>query len=320
MKIAVAGAGAFGTALGISLSRVGRHVTLIARDPSAASLMQRERFNPKLTDCPFPQSLNVSAGLEHIEDADVILLAMPAQSLRGFLSETAQKLSGKYLIACCKGIDLTSLTGPTSIIADVVPNARPAMLTGPSFAFDIARGLPTALTLAMENQLDCELLQNELTTDNLRIYRTADVIGAELGGALKNVIAIGAGVAIGGNLGDSARSAMMTRGFGEMRLLASALGAKPETLNGLSGFGDLALTCTSELSRNYCHGLAIGRGDVPDPTKTVEGVSTAKAVVELARKHDLDLPVCTVVAAICDGKLTIEEALASLLSRPLREE
>ena len=137
---------------------------------------------------------------------------------------------------------------------------------------------------------------------------------------MKNVIAIGAGIAIGNGLGDSARSALMTRGFGEMRQLAEVLGAKPETLNGLSGFGDLALTCTSELSRNFCHGLAIGKGRSPDASKTVEGVATAQAVASLASKHDLDLPVCSVVDAICSGKLTPEEAMAALLSRPLKEE
>lgn len=319
MKIAVAGAGAFGTALAISLTKAGRDVTLVAR-PNVATQIQRERVNPKLEDCPLPESLRVSAAMEHYALADVILLATPTQALSGFLSTSSDAFASKTLVACCKGIDLRTLKGPTSIISEIVPNSKPAMLTGPSFAFDIARGLPTALTLAMDDQQDCERLQTELTTDNLRIYRTSDVIGAELGGALKNVIAIGAGIAIGGNLGDSARSALMTRGFGEMRILAAALGAKPETLNGLSGFGDLALTCTSELSRNFCHGLIIGRGEVPDSSKTVEGIATAKAVVNLAAKHDLDLPICKVVAAICDGKLTLNEALTSLLSRPLREE
>jgi len=320
MKISVAGAGAFGTALAISLAQAGRDVTLITRTAENAQTINERRENPKLPNCAIPETLKISGNAERYAAADVVLLTVPTQKLRSFLREHSTQFGGKYLVACCKGIDLTSLTGPTSIIRETVDAAKPAMLTGPSFAFDIARGLPTALTLAMEDQIDCELLQNELTTDNLRIYRTKDVIGAELGGALKNVIAIGAGIAIGGSLGDSARSALMTRGFGEMRLLTEALGADPQTLNGLSGFGDLSLTCTSELSRNYCHGLAIGSGKAPDQTKTVEGVSTAKAVVDLAAKHKLELPVCNVVAAICAGKLTVKDALNSLLSRPLKEE
>lgn len=320
MKITVAGAGAFGTALAISLARSGRDVTLVSRSADAAATMIDSLENPKLPNCELPTNLKITGNSERFSEAEIVLLAVPTQKLRDFLGTNANLLADKYLVACCKGIDLVSLTGPTAIIQETVSDPKAAMLTGPSFAFDIARGLPTALTLAMKDQLDCELLQNELTTDNLRIYRTGDVVGAELGGALKNVIAIGAGIAIGGDLGDSARSALMTRGFGEMRQLAECLGADPQTLNGLSGFGDLSLTCTSELSRNYCHGLAIGRQETPDPSKTVEGVSTAKAVVDLAKKHELELPVCAVVAAICAGKLTVEEALTSLLSRPLKEE
>ncbi len=320
MKIAVAGAGAFGTALAISLADADRDVTLVARSQAAADTIKIGQENPKLSGCPLPNSLKVCSDIARYEAADVILLAVPTQKLRTFLSDHSSALSGKYLVACCKGIDLKTLTGPTSIIAECVPHSTPAILTGPSFAFDIARGLPTALTLATSKGQDGEVLQNLLSTHALRVYRSEDTIGAELGGALKNVIAIGAGIAIGNGLGDSARSALMTRGFGEMRQLAEVLGAKPETLNGLSGFGDLALTCTSELSRNFCHGLAIGRGQDPDAKKTVEGISTAQAVVSLATKHDLDLPVCSVVDAICSGKLTPKEALTALLSRPLKEE
>ena len=320
MKVAVAGAGAFGTALAIALAVEGRDVSLVARDQTAADHIKKTKENPKLAGCPLPNNLMLDVGQASLDGADAILLAVPTQQLRPFLNDHANVCDGKYLVACCKGIDLKTLKGPSSIIQESVPKAKAAVLTGPSFAFDIARGLPTALTLATKEEKDGQSLQTLLSTKSLRVYRSEDVLGAELGGALKNVIAIGAGVAIGSGLGDSARSALMTRGFGEMRQLAEVLGAAPETLYGLSGFGDLALTCTSSLSRNFCHGLALGKQQDPDTTKTVEGVTTAQAVVTLAQKHGLDLPVCSVVAAICTGALTPNQALASLLARPLKEE
>lgn len=320
MKIAVVGAGAFGTALAISLAQNAREIVLLARTDNSASTIAETRTNARLPNAHIPDNINVTADLKQLDECEIVLLAVPAQKLADFVDQNAKTLRGKYLVACCKGIDLKTLKGPTKIIEDAVPGARAAMLTGPSFASDIAVGLPTALTLAMASDLDGMLLQEELAMHNIRLYRTADTIGAELGGALKNVIAIGAGVAIGSQFGDSARAALMTRGFSEMQRLSQALGAEPATLGGLSGFGDLALTCTSELSRNFCHGLSIGRGEAPDTSKTVEGASTALAVRKLAGELDLDLPVCEVVAALCENETNPKDALASLLARPLKEE
>ena len=215
MKIGVAGGGAFGTALAISLASDGKDTILWARDQKAAQVMHSDRINPKLDGVWLPEGLTITGDIHQLLACDVILLAMPAQRLRGFLTEHVAALSGKYLLACCKGIDLETLTGPVATINAVVPNAIGAILTGPSFAADIARGLPTALTLATKNETDGTVLQKALSTQNLRLYRTTDVIGAELGGALKNVIAIACGVAIGAGLGDSARAALMTRGFAE---------------------------------------------------------------------------------------------------------
>jgi glycerol-3-phosphate dehydrogenase (NAD(P)+) len=319
MKLAIAGAGAFGTALAVSLSRNGA-ITLWARDPAAVAVMHELRQSPRLPDVKLPEGVSISADAEALSDADVVLLAIPAQKLRSFLNEHRPSLSGKPLVACGKGIDLATLQGPTAIIEKMVPDAVPAMLTGPSFAADIARGLPTALTLACGVDATGQLLQQILSSPNLRLYRTTDTVGAELGGALKNVMAIACGACMGAGLGDSARAALMTRGFAELVRLAARLGAMPETLSGLSGFGDLVLTCTSAQSRNFAFGLALGRGEAFDANVTVEGVATAEAVVRLAANLKIDLPISAAVAELTAGRVTVLDAMNSLLNRPLKEE
>ncbi len=320
MKIGIAGGGAFGTALGVALALDGNDIQLWARNPAAVEAMQSERVNSKLPGVPLPKNIAFSGALEPLFACDIILLAIPAQTLNAFLMTHAQDLDGKYLVACCKGIDLTRMTGPASAIRDQVPGAVPAMLTGPSFAADIARGLPTALTIACPDDAVGAILQTALSTTTMRLYRTTDTVGAELGGALKNVLAIASGVVIGANLGESARAALITRGFPEMQRLAAALGARAETLSGLSGFGDLVLTCTSEQSRNYRYGLALGQGGQFDTNTTVEGAVTARAVRQLALDLDLDMPICRVVADLTDGQTDVPTALNALLSRPLKEE
>jgi glycerol-3-phosphate dehydrogenase (NAD(P)+) len=222
------------------------------------------------------------------------------------------------LVACCKGVDLSSLRGPVALIEDRRPGAAVAILTGPSFAADIARGLPTALTLATRG--NGAALQAVLSTPTLRLYRTDDTLGAELGGALKNVIAIAAGVVIGAGLGDSARAALMTRGYAEMVRLALSLGARAETLAGLSGFGDLVLTCTSAQSRNFRYGCALGRGEGFDPKVTVEGVATACAVARLAGEKRIEMPVTAMVDALASGHTSLNDAIGQLMSRPLKQE
>lgn len=317
MSIAVLGAGAFGTALAISLAGNGP-VTLWARDVRE---MQEMRENTRrLPGCPFPDHLVVTNDIEKATKTDIVLLAVPLQHLRGLLMENADLLSAKHLVACCKGIELSTARGPVSIIADAIPSATPAILTGPSFAIDIAQGLPTALTLACADATAGTMLQQNLTTANLRIYRTTDTVGAELGGALKNVIAIACGAAIGAGLGESARAALMTRGFAEMQRLAAHLNADQRTLAGLSGFGDLTLTCTSEKSRNYRLGLSLGRGTTFDPSTTVEGAATALAVDLLARNKGIDMPITAAIAAILDNRQDVPTAMRDLLARPLKEE
>jgi glycerol-3-phosphate dehydrogenase (NAD(P)+) len=277
------------------------------------------RANPRLPGVALPAGL-LLAGPSALAGAGPVLLAVPAQALRGFLAEHATALAGRPLVACGKGIDLATLTGPSAVIAGIVPGAVAAVLTGPSFAADIARGLPTALTLACADDAMGAALQRALSVPTLRLYRTTDVIGAELGGALKNVIAIACGACIGAGLGDSARAALMTRGYAEMTRLAAHLGAQAETLTGLSGCGDLVLTCTSAESRNFGYGLALGRGHGFDASVTVEGAATARAVVRLARGLGLDLPITAAVAGLVEGRLTVADALTNLLNRPLKEE
>ena len=315
--IGVVGAGAFGTALAIALARDGRNVTLWARETGD---MAATRRSPRLPDVTLPDGIRVTADMADLLGSETVLLATPAQTLRDVLTTHAGVLGDRTLVACCKGIDLSTLTGPVATIAATAPKATPAILTGPSFAADIARGLPTALTLACADDRAGQRVQAVLSTGTLRVYRTTDTIGAELGGALKNVIAIACGVTIGAGLGDSARAALMTRGFAEMQRLAEALGAVPQTLTGLSGLGDLALTCTSSLSRNYRYGLALGAGTQIDPGMTVEGAATSRAVTRLGQARGIDLPVCAIVAALTDRQISVETALQTLLSRPLKEE
>jgi glycerol-3-phosphate dehydrogenase (NAD(P)+) len=320
MTIGIAGGGAFGTALGVALARDGRDVLLWARDAAAVAQMQDGRKNARLPGVTLPDNIAISAAIEPLFACDTLLLAIPAQALTPFLQEHGARMPGKALVACCKGIDLSRMTGPASTIRDLVPEAQAAILTGPSFAADIARGLPTALTIACADDLTGAALQQLLSTPTLRLYRTTDIAGAELGGALKNVMAIAAGVTIGAGLGDSARAALITRGFAEMQRLVTQLGGQADTLAGLSGLGDLVLTCTSDQSRNYRFGLALGSGRDFDTSTTVEGAATARALQKLALDLDIDLPICTVVADLTTGRTDVKTALHALLSRPLKEE
>jgi glycerol-3-phosphate dehydrogenase (NAD(P)+) len=315
--IGVIGAGAFGTALAVAHAAAGRAVALWARDPAAAAAMDAARENrARLPGVTLPEGVAPTADVARAA-ARIVLLAVPTQSLRGVLEAHASHLAGRTLVACSKGIELGTGRLASEVIAEVLPGARAAVLTGPSFAADIAAGKPTALTLAAAGP-DAEALQEALSTRSLRLYLSDDLVGAQLGGALKNVVAIAAGVAIGAGLGESARAALMTRGFAEMTRHAEAQGAQSETLHGLSGLGDLVLTCTSEKSRNYRHGLALGSGTPPPAGGTVEGVATARA---LAAAVPADaIPVTAMVAALLGGRVTLAEAVDLLLSRPLKRE
>lgn len=320
MKVSVLGSGAFGTALAISLSGKSP-VTLWARSTQHADAMRETRLNSaRLPGVALPDAINVTSSITEAAQSDVLLVATPMQKLRSAIDKHRDTVRDRILVACCKGIELETGLGPLAVIHQSLPGTRTALLTGPSFADDIARELPTALTLACANNDLGKDLQNTLTTANLRLYRTTDVTGAELGGALKNVMAIACGACIGAGLGDSARAALMTRGFAEMQRFAIQRGARAETLMGLSGLGDLVLTCSSELSRNYRFGLSLGRNQPFNTETTVEGVATARAVADISAAEGLDMPISQMVADLSSGAYSVPEALQSLLNRPLKEE
>lgn len=316
--IGIVGAGAFGTALAVALAKGGREVRLWARDAAQVRAMHETRLNGVLPGVTLPEGVTAHADMVEVCGGKALLIAVPMQSLGAVLEAHAVIDGRQPLVACCKGVDLATLQGPVALILGLRPGAEAAILTGPSFAADIARGLPTALTLAMTGE--GAGLQGLLSTPTLRLYRTDDVKGAELGGALKNVVAIGAGTVVGAGLGDSARAALMTRGYAEMVRLALALGARAETLAGLSGFGDLVLTCTSRQSRNFRYGVALGKGEAFDPSITVEGVATARAVVTLAGRIGVEMPVTAMVDALASGRTAVKDAVGLLMGRPLKQE
>jgi len=310
-RIAVVGAGAWGTALALQAHRAGRRVTLWARTPA--------RVGEHLPGVPLPPEIEVTGTLPA---ADFVLLAVPLQHLR----EIAARLPpGGPLICCAKGIEAGTLALPLDILAEVQPGRPAAILTGPSFAREVAAGLPTAVVLAS----DSEMLRAEaiaaLATPPFRLYGNDDPVGAQVGGAAKNVIAIAAGAVIGAGLGENARAALITRGLAELSRLAVALGGRAETVAGLSGMGDLMLTCTSAASRNYSFGLALGRGEAPETilagrSDVTEGVATAPALVARALALGVAVPVCAAVAAVLGGRITLAQAIAALLARRLRDE
>jgi glycerol-3-phosphate dehydrogenase (NAD(P)+) len=311
-RIDIFGGGAFGTALAIAYARAGRAVRLWAREPQSLMSHGTSRHLPGHV---LPPGVIVT-GDPQLYDADVALLAVPTQALESFL-DSGLPLRAGTLVSCAKGIHTATGLTPTALIARHRPGVTIAQLTGPSFAVDIAAGLPTALTLACADDAMGEALQGRLSTQDLRLYRTTDVIGAELGGALKNVIAIAAGAVIGGGYGDSARAALMARGMAEMTRIAVAAGAREATLTGLSGLGDLILTCGSEKSRNFRYGMALAHGETLPDDMTVEGLHTAR---QIAARGDIDAPIAQAVAALADGRASVGEIADRLLNRPLKPE
>ncbi|MBL4806413.1 MAG: NAD(P)-dependent glycerol-3-phosphate dehydrogenase [Rhodobacteraceae bacterium] len=313
MSIGIIGAGAFGTSLAITMAQHGQDVRLWSR--ANAAKMQTTRVNHRyLPDAVFPDSLTVVSALTDLTGCAAILLVLPAQQTAGFLREN--QIPAAPLVLCAKGIDVNSGALQTQIAAKYT-DAPLSVLTGPGFASDLAKGLPTALTLASFDAAQGRELQHLLSTPRLRLYLSDDPIGAQLGGALKNVIALACGMTIGAGLGESARAAVLTRGFAEMLKVGVEMGAKPETFQGLSGLGDLTLTCGSEKSRNFAQGLAIGCGKMPESGVTVEGVATAQAAAKYA---NVDTPIADAVSAVISQKITLTEAMDALLSRPLKQE
>ncbi len=320
-SVAVIGAGAWGTALAGVALRAGRDVVLYARNPAHAAEMIGSRENPRLPGVRLDTRLEITSDIVRAARAEIVLIATPAQHLRGAVTTIAPHLAASTpVIACAKGIEHGTHKFMTDVIASVAPSAIPAILSGPSFADDVARGLPTAVTLATGHERIARSLVHALGSPTFRPYHTTDVRGVEIGGAAKNVLAIAAGIAVGRELGASAQAALTTRGFSELSRLGRACGARSETLVGLSGLGDLILTCSSPQSRNFALGIALGRGEPPPHGKLAEGSFTAPVLVELAASQNVDMPVSQAVAAILSGAMTIEVAIDSLLTRPFKAE
>ena len=326
----VVGAGAWGTALAQVCARAGgptRRVTLWAREPELVTAINEHHENTIfLPGISLEPGVKATGDLADMAEADAILMVTPAQHMRASLSALKLHLKpGTPILLCAKGVEQGTHKLLTEVLAEVLPDAIPAVLSGPSFAGEVARGLPTAVTLACEDEALAAALTEAVGIPTFRPYYSSDLIGAEVGGAVKNVLAIACGIVEGKKLGASARAALTTRGFAEMTRLGLALGARAETLAGLSGLGDLVLTCNSPQSRNMSLGLALGEGQTLDAimgarNAVTEGVHSANAVVELAAKHKIEMPIAEAVASIVTGKASVDEAIMSLLTRPFKSE
>lgn len=320
-RVAVLGGGAWGTALALAMLRAGHDVALWARDEAMVAAIRRGE-NPR-----YLPGIAIDPGIEATHElraalagADCVLAVTPAQSLRAVLSEARGHVpKGAPLVLCAKGIERETGALLSTIVEEMLPANPVAVLSGPSFATDVARGLPTAVVVAGEETLAADLAAR-FSALNLRCYSSDDVVGVEIGGALKNVFAIAAGAVTGAGLGASAQAAMVTRGFVELRRIGAAFGARPETLMGLSGLGDLLLTCSSTQSRNFAYGLALGQGKPLAGLPLAEGVPTAAIAARLARERGIDAPIIAATAAILDGALTIGQAVTALMTRPLKTE
>ena len=326
-RAAVIGGGAWGTALAQVCARAGLETVLWAREPEVVADVNALHENRL-----FLPGVELDGGVRATHDyvdlarAEFVLAVAPAQHLRATLAAFAGHAApGLPVVLCAKGIEQGSLKLMTEVLAETMPDARPAVLSGPSFAGEVARGLPTAITLACPDEDLGWALADAIATPAFRPYLASDMIGAEAGGAIKNVLAIGCGIVEGRGLGRSAHAALITRGFSELTRVAVALGGEAETVAGLCGLGDLVLTCSSPQSRNMSVGLALGRGETLEAAlsgklSVAEGVASAPAVRQLARKLGVDVPICEAVAAILAGEIGVDDAISGLLSRPLREE
>ena len=323
MRLGVVGAGAWGTALA-QVAAANGPVTLWAHEPQVADAIRAERQNPLfLPGVPLDERIEATADLAALGGCEALLLVTPAQHLGTVLARVPG--AAAPLLLCSKGIEAGSMALMSEVAAAIRPAAPIAVLSGPTFAGEVARGLPTAVTLACADGPVAERLAARLARPSFRPYRSDDVVGAEIGGAVKNVLAIACGVVEGAGLGRNARAALIARGFAEMTRFGLARGAKPETLAGLSGLGDLVLTCSSEQSRNFSLGLGLGRGEpaaalLSNRRTVAEGASTAPVLAEAAARAGVDMPISAAVARLVAGEADVEQVIGELLARPLRHE
>lgn len=320
-RIAVLGAGSWGTALANLAAHAGADVALWARDAEHVAQMQATRANARrLPGVRLADRLSPTSDLAQAGKADAVLAVVPAQAMRAMAQSLAPILPhGVPVICCAKGIERGTAAFMSEVFAQELPNNPYAILSGPSFAEDVGKGLPTAVTLAAHDLELAERLARMLATPTFRLYHSHDVRGVEIGGAAKNVLAIANGIAAGRGLGASAGAALVARGFAELTRFGRAYGAQAETLMGLSGLGDLVLTCGSAQSRNFALGLALGRGESPQG-KLAEGAFTAAVLVDKARQRGVDMPISQAVDAVLAGRLDIAGAIDALLSRPSKAE
>lgn len=327
-QIAVLGGGAWGTALAAVLARnTPTPITLWAREAETVAAINQTHENTSfLPGITLPDSIIATDRLADLTTADIILMVVPAQFARPILAELATQLPPHVsLVLCAKGVERDSLKLMSDVASDYLSADQISVLSGPSFAADVARGMPTAVTLAANDKARGAWLCAHIASSGFRPYLSGDIIGAEIGGATKNVLAIACGIVAGKALGESARAAVTARGFAEMQRLGTALGAKRETLAGLSGLGDLILTCSSDTSRNFSLGRALGEGQTLESVlgkrnSVSEGAMSAAAISQLATRHNLDLPICAAVDAILTGAQNIDAAIDGLLARPLTSE
>jgi glycerol-3-phosphate dehydrogenase (NAD(P)+) len=326
-SVSIVGGGAWGTALAQTLAHNGTTVTLWAREPDVVEDINARHVNRVfLPGVELNHAIRATGEIAAVANANVVLAVVPAQHLRSVAGKLAQHMSTNTpVVICSKGIEQQSGKFMGDVLEEVAPQALRAVLSGPSFAADVARGLPSALTLACRNETVGRQLAAALSSRQMRLYWSSDVVGAELGGAVKNVLAIAAGIVEGRGLGSSAHAAIVTRGFAELRRFGEAMGARPETLLGLSGLGDLILTCGSVQSRNMSLGRALGEGRslaevLAGRSAVTEGVYTAAAVVRIAREKNVDMPIAEAVHSIIEGRLDVDEAITALMQRPLKAE
>ncbi len=327
MKIAVLGAGSFGTSLAVQLCLKGHETVLWSRNQAQADMMSMTGGNHKyLPGIELPKDLAVTSELAAaLDGSDIQVFAVPAQAFRGLLNEVAEIREELDIVDVAKGIELSSLKRLSEVCGEVCPTARYACLSGPSHAEEVARFLPTTVTVSSDDREFALEVQKLFMSDNFRVYTNNDIVGAELGGALKNIIALGTGVCDGIGLGDNSKAALMTRGLAEMIRLGEAIGAKPETFAGLTGLGDLIVTCTSMHSRNRRCGILIGQGlPVADAVKkvgmVVEGITTTQAAYELAKKYNIEMPITELMHRLIEGEVTAEECVGLLMGRKEKHE
>jgi glycerol-3-phosphate dehydrogenase (NAD(P)+) len=321
--IGVAGAGAWGMALANAAAAAGRSVVLWGRDDARMRAMTATRHSDRLPGVVLAGAVEATSDLDGLARCDAILVATPAQASREMATRLAGAGGSAPLVSCAKGIERGTHAFMTEVLGQAAPERQTAILSGPSFAADVAAGLPTAVTLAAADEGLARALCDALRGPNLRLYHSTDVRGVEIGGAAKNVLAIACGVAAGRGLGASAVAALIARGFAELRRFGEAFGARGSTLMGLSGLGDLVLTCSSPQSRNFAFGQALGRGaSVAEAGegRLAEGVFTALALIELARERGVDMPIANCVEGLIEGGLDVAAAVGALLGRPPKGE